>query len=342
MALKIGIRPAIATILVIASLLVIVNSNYLEAQQCLFEVKTKIDVFENDTALVIITLKPMDELNLSGYTFIMPVIPVSTPRSLWDAMIVSGEADLTVVNDTDFKSIFLVRVYSIEKELKISYKSDAYIYRFRKTISVYDDRYFSYVFYTPNLTACKVSIEVYLPKNSDLMEVHPTLPIYQPEPTTNMIDIWTGRRVLGWEDVVTKTFRCALTYRLGIGGLAPIIVIASVVVVASAISIIGYFIVKRMLKPKIPGISPGMEEGKPELNRDEEITLKVIARNGSVAQKDLPDLTGFSKAKVSRIVNRLVNLGLLSKSEHGRTYIIKLSDEASKLISTLNFNTAES
>ncbi len=342
MTVKIGIRPAITTILVIASLLLIVNNNYLGAQHCLFEVKTKIDVFENDTALVVITLKTIDELNLSRYTFMMPVIPVTTPRSLWDAKIVSGKAELLIVNDTDFKSIFLVRVYSVEKELKISYKSDAYTYRFRKTISVYDDRYFSYVFYTPNLTACKVSIEIYLPKNSDLMEVHPTLPIYQPEPTTNMIDIWTGRRVLGWEDIVAKTFRCALTYRLGIGGFAPIVVIAFAAGVASAASISGYFIVKRMLKPKTPGTSPSLEEARPELNRDEEITLKVIARNGSVTQKDLPDLTGFSKAKVSRIVNRLVNLGLLSKSEHGRTYIIKLSDEASKLISTLNFNTAES
>ncbi len=342
MTLNAGIRPTITTIIVIVLLLGTVNHRSLEAQQCLFEVKTKIDVFENDTALVTITLKTHDKLNLSGYTFIMPVIPVSTPRRLWDARVVEGEVDLIVLNDTDFKSIFLVRVYSVEKELKISYKSDAYIYRFRKTISVYDDRYFSYVFYTPNLTACKVSIEVYLPKNSDLMEVHPTLPVYQPEPTTNMIDIWTGRRVLGWEDIVTKTFRCALTYRLGIGGLAPIIVIASVIGVALFASIAGYFVVKRMLKPKITGVSPGLEEGRPELNRDEEITLTVIARNGSVAQKDLPDLTGFSKAKVSRIVNRLVNLGLISKSEHGRTYIIKLSDEASKLITALNFNSSES
>ena len=63
------------------------------------------------------------------------------------------------------------------------------------------------------------------------------------------------------------------------------------------------------------------------LDEDEERTLRIIcSNNGRIKQKDLPELTGFSKAKVSRVLNSLSEKGFVSRIQQGRTYVLKVPD----------------
>ncbi len=60
------------------------------------------------------------------------------------------------------------------------------------------------------------------------------------------------------------------------------------------------------------------------LTRDERALVEIIRRNKEVRQEDLPELTGFSRPKVSRMVNELVSRGILEKEVSGKTYVLRV------------------
>ncbi len=60
------------------------------------------------------------------------------------------------------------------------------------------------------------------------------------------------------------------------------------------------------------------------LTRDERTLVEVIKKNKEVKQEDLPDLTGFSRPKISRMVNELVSRGILDKEVSGKTYVLRV------------------
>ena len=60
------------------------------------------------------------------------------------------------------------------------------------------------------------------------------------------------------------------------------------------------------------------------LTRDERTLVEIIRRNEEVKQEDLPGLTGFSRPKVSRMVNELVSRGVLEKEVSGKTYVLRV------------------
>ncbi len=77
-----------------------------------------------------------------------------------------------------------------------------------------------------------------------------------------------------------------------------------------------------------PGSSDGpIEHARPRLGPEElslldpgERTLyELVARDEDIYQKDLPELTGFSKAKVSRLLDKLEHKGLVQRLSHGMT-----------------------
>ncbi|RLG48293.1 MAG: hypothetical protein DRN90_03730 [Thermoproteota archaeon] len=60
------------------------------------------------------------------------------------------------------------------------------------------------------------------------------------------------------------------------------------------------------------------------LTRDERVLVEIIRQNKEIRQEDLPELTGFSRPKVSRMVNELVSRGILEKEVSGRTYVLRV------------------
>lgn len=61
------------------------------------------------------------------------------------------------------------------------------------------------------------------------------------------------------------------------------------------------------------------------LTKDEEKIIRVIEDNGGeITQDKLPELTNFSRPKISRLVSELVERGILEKSPYGRTQKLKI------------------
>ncbi len=62
------------------------------------------------------------------------------------------------------------------------------------------------------------------------------------------------------------------------------------------------------------------------LDRDERSILKILLDNeGKIEQKDLPELTGFSKSKVSRILKRLDSAGIVRRTSVGKTKVVEIN-----------------
>lgn len=71
--------------------------------------------------------------------------------------------------------------------------------------------------------------------------------------------------------------------------------------------------------PPPPGQAPPLDASHRRLLDEDEQRLYdiVLARNGDVPQGDLVPLSGFSKAKVSRVIDRLEQKGLVLRLRRG-------------------------
>ena len=62
-----------------------------------------------------------------------------------------------------------------------------------------------------------------------------------------------------------------------------------------------------------------------KLDKDEKIIIKTIEEaDGTIFQSDLVEKSGFSKVKVSRILNRLEGRGLIERKRRGMTNVVVL------------------
>lgn len=71
--------------------------------------------------------------------------------------------------------------------------------------------------------------------------------------------------------------------------------------------------------PSAPEVAPQLDASHRRLLDEDEQRLYdlVISRNGDVPQGDLVPLSGFSKAKVSRVIDRLEQKGLVLRVRRG-------------------------
>ena len=77
-------------------------------------------------------------------------------------------------------------------------------------------------------------------------------------------------------------------------------------------------IIKEKLKPKVYDLS--------EL-REEEVTIfNMIKEQGAIFQADVIEKSGFGKAKISRIVDRLEGKSLVERKRRGMTNVIVLKE----------------
>jgi len=73
-------------------------------------------------------------------------------------------------------------------------------------------------------------------------------------------------------------------------------------------------------RPEWESLKAGYEETLDSLKGDEHIIYKeIFDSRGEILQRKLPEKTGFSKAKVSRILDRLEQKGLIERRSYGVT-----------------------
>ena len=63
-----------------------------------------------------------------------------------------------------------------------------------------------------------------------------------------------------------------------------------------------------------------------DLRAEDKQVLKIIQEQGAVFQADLIDKTGFGKAKMSRVIDRLEGRGLVERKRRGMTNVVVLKD----------------
>ncbi|AHF80725.1 cell wall-binding repeat-containing protein [Thermococcus paralvinellae] len=99
----------------------------------------------------------------------------------------------------------------------------------------------------------------------------------------------------------------------------PWVVIGAVISLAIAVPIILYWAKKRWAANRVP-----IEV----LTEKERIVVKaILEKGGKVKQEDLPELTGYSRPTVSRIVQELEKKQLVTREKVGKTFIVKLIKE---------------
>ncbi len=59
---------------------------------------------------------------------------------------------------------------------------------------------------------------------------------------------------------------------------------------------------------------------------DDKKIFKIVQETGTIFQADLVERSGFSKAKMSRVIDRLENKGLVERKRRGMTNVIVLKE----------------
>lgn len=102
-------------------------------------------------------------------------------------------------------------------------------------------------------------------------------------------------------------------------GITSIIIIIGLVLIFSKPN---EKIVIRKIKDKIIEKKIDLSKFKPE----EKQVYKLIAEHGAIFQADLIEKTGFGKAKVTRIIDRLEGNQLVERKRRGMTNVVVLKD----------------
>ncbi|GEM_PF-739570 len=75
------------------------------------------------------------------------------------------------------------------------------------------------------------------------------------------------------------------------------------------------------LRPK-----PGPSDIMDFFTVDERKLIEVVMERGEVSQEELPELTGFSKPKISRLLKDLVDRKVVERKKYGKTYLVTLTE----------------
>ncbi len=216
---------------------------------------------------------------------------------------------------------------------------------------------FAYMFYKPNVTVVSenAAMKVFLPPSSAVYRTKSDNLLLQNDPLSRrLVAVWKPFGAPsgdGW-NFQLEFFLNPGSFSNNITIITPpaasnkeqqpnltVLELAMLVLFSNMITgSLVYLILRRKISPSEPG--KWTDEGNDvteddilkaydlleKLDKDEETIIKVIAeRGGRIEQKELPDLTGFSKSKVSRVLKRLDSAGAVRRVSSGKTKIVELN-----------------
>ena len=83
---------------------------------------------------------------------------------------------------------------------------------------------------------------------------------------------------------------------------------------------------EKIIIKKVKEKAPKKEINTSSLKPEEKQTLSLIQKNKAIFQADLIEKTGFGKAKMTRIIDRLEGQGIVERKRRGMTNIVVLKD----------------
>ena len=176
-----------------------------------------------------------------------------------------------------------------------------------------------------------------LPENSFPDVTSANLPLENSDDLTVMpdyVNIEDNHVVLIWKRALRKneTFYVGIFYPVANKSTYSMIVILMLIPII-LLSPIYYFMIKKKNKKigdMIPAFMKMKRKDKKELTDDEELILSLIKARGGVAlQEDIwkAERIKFSRPKVSQILAKLENRGIIRREPFKRTYKVYITDE---------------
>jgi len=172
---------------------------------------------------------------------------------------------------------------------------------------------FSFKFHPPESLDLKV--DFLLPKSYSISEIDPAI---SPTPDSITTD---GREILvTWEfQDLNDSVNFILLYERENSSTILLFIIILLVII-----LLVFFILLGKKQHKSQKILKGT------LSHDEKKIIEFLAEDESRTQKDIVILTGFSKAKISKLVRRLEERGVIEKKPHMTTNKLFLNKEFKK------------
>ena len=97
------------------------------------------------------------------------------------------------------------------------------------------------------------------------------------------------------------------------------VILAVIVSVATVVPVTVYYAKKKWASNRVP-----IEV----LTEKERIVVKaILEKGGTVKQEELPELTGYSRPTISRIIQELEKKQLVEREKVGKTFLVKLTKE---------------
>ncbi|NYZ79517.1 hypothetical protein H0N99_05205 [Candidatus Micrarchaeota archaeon] len=80
-------------------------------------------------------------------------------------------------------------------------------------------------------------------------------------------------------------------------------------------------------------VKPNPEAVLKLLSKEErKVVSKIVEEGGKALQSEISLLDGMGKVKAHRIIDRLVDRGIIEKEQHGKTNLVKLSKELKEIL----------
>lgn len=80
-------------------------------------------------------------------------------------------------------------------------------------------------------------------------------------------------------------------------------------------------------------VKPNQEAILKLLSKEErKVVTKIVEEGGKALQSEISMLDGMGKVKSHRVIDRLVDRGIIEKEQHGKTNLVKLSKELKEVL----------
>ncbi|MBW2970311.1 winged helix-turn-helix transcriptional regulator [Candidatus Woesearchaeota archaeon] len=136
-----------------------------------------------------------------------------------------------------------------------------------------------------------------------------------------------GQRIILYWEQKGQEIPISVISRQVVGGGFPAGWVLLILGIITASAGTTYYILRKRIKPQKTKPAKKKPAIVPTLIDNEQKVVNFLKENGEVWQKQIQQATGFSKAKVSRIIRNLEERGVITKTIYGNTNKITLKQK---------------
>ncbi|MCS7103073.1 MAG: MarR family transcriptional regulator [Candidatus Korarchaeum sp.] len=323
------------------------------------------ELFENSSVRITVIAELKIPKNFTGTlrAVMFPVVPIgisleNPAKGVSSFKSLSQGVYVQKVSTQSFSDVIVVSFKDDLKPGETRNVSFSFTLTPTTALAKFDDSYrFAYRFYKPNVTLDynRSLMEVILPRGAGVTKIGQEGTLGMDPLSERLTAVWypfPSPRGGGWDFVLEFKIMSQLSgqpiraetpsQQTLSASMIPLLLISNVL--TAGMTLLVTTVVRRFRYGRDSSALPDsekldeetllkIEEALEKLDRDEKSVLDVIYRNnGKIEQKDLPELTGFSKSKVSRVLKRLDSMKFVRRVSQGKTKIVELNPAVSRVM----------